>query len=197
MALLLHHSPHPSLLFFLLHFCGAGHHSWQFWQSVSQTGESCRTWQSTWLTRWWTANLKTSCPDHAAICRSQFNTQMRLWLQYELVLHFGFLALWAFYPFAAAFVTTSAFGVVIRSPWQTAGMIYWCACWGKIPPGPQNHIKSWFVGLQLRPIDILFTQAWANISEHRDTGSRVSQDEEFTYNNGGETGLYPTTELKI
>lgn len=36
--------------------------------------------------------------------------------------------------------------------------------WGKIPPGPQNHIKRRFVGLQLRPIDILFTQAWANIS---------------------------------
>lgn len=62
---------------------------------------------------------------------------------------------------------------------------------GEISPGPQNHIKSWFVGLQLRPIDILFTQAWANISEHRDTSwrSRVSQDEEFTYNNGGK-GFY-------
>ena len=66
--------------------------------------------------------------------------------------------------------------------------------WGKIPPGPQNHIKTWLVGSQLRPIDILFTQAWANISKHRDTSwrSRVSQDEEFTYNNGGERVLHPT-----
>lgn len=127
MELLLHHQPPPPLDF---SSCSISveqvTHSWRFWQSVPQTGESCRR-SSAWLTRWWTANLKTSCPDHTAICRSQFNSQMRLWLEYERFFHFGFLPLWVFYPFAAAFVTASAFGVVKRSRRQTAGMIYWRA----------------------------------------------------------------------
>lgn len=123
---------------------------------------------------WWTSTWKSSCADH--ICRSHFNSQITLWSQCELVLRFGFafcnnISVWSSPKVSVADSRYDSIDVLV------GGNTAW----------PAESFKEPVCCFQLRPNDILFAQAWANISEHRDTSwrSRLSQDEEFTYNKGG------------
>lgn len=69
-----------------------------------------------------------------------------------------------FLPFSSSFCSSISFWSSQKVTVADSRYDLLMRSWGKIPPGPQNHIKRWLVGLQLRPVDILFAQAWANIS---------------------------------